>query len=110
MATRKSTSKTVTKPAAAKPPAAKPARPATSAAAEVPKATTKTRPTRVPQAPTPAEPPSPVATPVGGDRYRWIAHAAYLKAERRGFVPGREVEDWLEAESEFLGAFGLKPS
>ena len=26
-----------------------------------------------------------------------IAVAAYLRAERRGFFPGREVEDWLEA-------------
>lgn len=27
-----------------------------------------------------------------------IAVAAYYNAERRGFQPGREVEDWLEAE------------
>jgi hypothetical protein len=33
-------------------------------------------------------------------RYRMIAEAAYLRAERRGFVPGREVEDWLAAEAE----------
>lgn len=29
-----------------------------------------------------------------------IATAAYYKAEHRGFVPGRELEDWLEAEQE----------
>ncbi|MGQ0834611.1 MAG: DUF2934 domain-containing protein [Gammaproteobacteria bacterium] len=33
-------------------------------------------------------------------RYRMISDAAYLRAERRGFVPGREVEDWLAAELE----------
>ena len=31
-----------------------------------------------------------------------IAELAYLKAESRGFEPGREIEDWLEAESEYL--------
>jgi hypothetical protein len=29
-----------------------------------------------------------------------IAEAAYLRAERRGFSPGFEVEDWLAAEAE----------
>lgn len=29
-----------------------------------------------------------------------IAVAAYYKAEKRGFEPGHDVEDWLEAESE----------
>ena len=29
-----------------------------------------------------------------------IAEAAYLRAERRGFVPGQESEDWLAAEVE----------
>ena len=47
------------------------------------------------------------ATPVGEARYRWIAHAAYLRAEKRGFTPGQEVEDWLAAETEFLAAHGL---
>ena len=26
--------------------------------------------------------------------------AAYYRAERRGFAPGGEVEDWIEAERE----------
>ena len=26
--------------------------------------------------------------------------AAYYRAERRGFAPGHEVEDWLAAEAE----------
>ena len=29
-----------------------------------------------------------------------VALAAYYRAERRGFAPGGEVEDWLEAERE----------
>jgi hypothetical protein len=31
-----------------------------------------------------------------------IAELAYLKAESRGFEPGHELEDWLEAEQELL--------
>ena len=29
-----------------------------------------------------------------------IAEAAYYKAESRGFAPGYEMEDWLEAEND----------
>ena len=29
-----------------------------------------------------------------------IAHAAYLRAERRQFAPGNDQEDWFEAERE----------
>jgi hypothetical protein len=32
------------------------------------------------------------------DRRSMIAEAAYLRAERRGFTPGYETEDWLAAE------------
>jgi len=41
-----------------------------------------------------------------GDRGDEIAAAAYYKAERRGFVPGYELEDWLEAEAEVVGDLG----
>jgi hypothetical protein len=34
------------------------------------------------------------------DRRAMIAEAAYLRAERRGFDPGYETEDWLAAEEE----------
>ena len=34
------------------------------------------------------------------DRRAMIAEAAYLRAERRGFTPGHEAEDWLAAEVE----------
>jgi len=33
-------------------------------------------------------------------RRAMIAESAYLRAEKRGFAPGREVEDWCEAERE----------
>ena len=38
-----------------------------------------------------------------GERHAMIALAAYLRAERRNFAPGRESEDWLAAESEVDG-------
>ncbi len=31
-----------------------------------------------------------------------IEEAAYYRAEKRGFVPGLETQDWCEAESEVL--------
>ncbi len=34
------------------------------------------------------------------DRLRFIAEAAYFKAEQRGFSEGNELEDWIEAEAE----------
>lgn len=39
------------------------------------------------------EPPAPLQ--------EWIAKAAYFRAEKRGFAPGHEISDWLEAEREF---------
>lgn len=37
------------------------------------------------------------------DRRRKVAEAAYYRAERRGFAPGAEDSDWLEAEQEIGG-------
>ena len=34
------------------------------------------------------------------ERSQMIAEAAYYRAERRGFNPGGQVKDWLEAELE----------
>ncbi|MGZ8228206.1 MAG: DUF2934 domain-containing protein [Burkholderiales bacterium] len=48
----------------------------------------------------------PVATGRGRDsssqelRRRQIAEAAYYRAQRRGFAPGQEDDDWLAAEKE----------
>jgi Protein of unknown function (DUF2934) len=33
-------------------------------------------------------------------RHHMIAQNAYYRAERRGFQPGRELDDWLCAEHE----------
>ena len=37
------------------------------------------------------------------DTRRQIAEAAYFRAKERGFEPGHELEDWIEAESEVMG-------
>ena len=36
-----------------------------------------------------------------------IAKAAYQLSERRGFLPGHEVEDWLAAEAQVKARLGL---
>ena len=38
--------------------------------------------------------------PAAEDRQERIAKAAYSKAEQRGFAPGGEWDDWLNAERE----------
>ena len=38
------------------------------------------------------------------ERLQWIATSAYYRAAGRGFVPGEELNDWLEAEAEFADA------
>ena len=43
------------------------------------------------------EPGTPLNQPDNRDK---IAELAYYKAEKRGFEPGHELEDWLEAERE----------
>ena len=34
------------------------------------------------------------------DRHALIAETAYHMAQKRGFAPGHELEDWLAAEAE----------
>ena len=34
------------------------------------------------------------------ERHHRISEAAYYRAQRRNFAPGRELEDWFEAEKE----------
>lgn len=36
------------------------------------------------------------------DGREWIAESAYYKALSRGFSPEAELNDWLEAEQEYL--------
>ena len=42
---------------------------------------------------------SPALNP---DRDAKIAEFAYYKAQNRGFIPGYELQDWLEAEQDYL--------
>jgi len=87
---------------------------ATKAATSAPKPASRERKRAVAK---PVEPPAPAkrskaaaalpvapAAPSAEERYRAIAHAAYLRAEQRGFEPGREIDDWLAAEAEYEAA------
>ena len=40
------------------------------------------------------------------ERQKLIAQAAYFRAEKRGFAPGCELQDWIEAEVEVLRLIG----
>jgi len=64
-------------------------------------ASTEARPARR-RAAAPKSAGTPASAPVVSADVRrgMIAKAAYLRAERRGFGPGSEVEDWLIAERE----------
>ena len=48
----------------------------------------------------PAKPRADVKAQQGDDVTRRIAEAAYYRAQRRGFEPGYELEDWIAAEKE----------
>ena len=58
----------------------------------------------VPKAPAatkaPAVPKVPAASAAPVDRDEMVRVAAYFRALRRGFAPGYEVADWLEAQAE----------
>jgi len=56
---------------------------------------------------------APPLTPAGlaidpADLHARIAEAAYFCAERRGFAPGHEIDDWLQAERGIERALGLR--
>jgi hypothetical protein len=40
------------------------------------------------------------------ERQMLVARAAYFRAEKRGFAPGGELQDWVEAEAEVLRLIG----
>lgn len=40
------------------------------------------------------------------ERHVLVARAAYFRAEKRGFAPGGELQDWIEAEAEVLRLIG----
>lgn len=39
---------------------------------------------------------------------KMIAEAAYYRAEKRGFAPGREMDDWLAAEAEIAASISVR--
>jgi Protein of unknown function (DUF2934) len=41
-------------------------------------------------------------TPSPEEVRKLISEAAYYRAKRRGFAPGHELEDWVQAEAEVL--------
>ena len=41
-----------------------------------------------------------------GERQRLVERAAYFRAEKRGFAPGFELQDWVEAEAEVQRLIG----
>ena len=40
--------------------------------------------------------------PSAAELYEMIAEAAYFRAQKRGFTPGLEAEDWVQAEAEVM--------
>ncbi|HVO91912.1 MAG TPA: DUF2934 domain-containing protein [Terriglobales bacterium] len=59
-------------------------------------ATTERKPITKPS--TVKAPPRRTVTPE--ERWRMVAEAAYLRAEKRGFIGGNPTDDWLAAEAE----------
>jgi len=55
---------------------------------------------RAPRSRKSPEPPTLRARITPETRRALIAEAAYLRAERRGFIPGQETDDWLAAVAE----------
>jgi hypothetical protein len=50
-----------------------------------------------------AKPPSNARDQASAEEVRQlIAEAAYYRAKQRGFEPGHELDDWVQAESEVL--------
>ena len=65
-------------------------------------------PVRVPESASVAAPvpePSPAANstiPSEAELMEMISEAAYYRAEKRGFSPGLEADDWIQAEAEVM--------
>ncbi|HEX8961844.1 MAG TPA: DUF2934 domain-containing protein [Rhodocyclaceae bacterium] len=98
MATPKTTAKTTAKKAAAPAKASKAPAAKTAKAPAAKKAVKADPPARQARTAVPAE-----------QRRNYIEVAAYFIAERHGFTPGRELQDWAAAEAEIdrLLAAGL---
>ncbi len=50
--------------------------------------------------------PVPMPSISAEERQNLIARAAYFRAEKRGFSPGCELQDWFEAEMEVTKLIG----
>lgn len=72
-----------------------------------PKPAPKTAAARPPVRKSSAEKPSPQMS--SEDLQRLVAEAAYYRAQRRGFEPGYELQDWVEAEAEVKRLIGRSP-
>lgn len=96
------------KPAVAKP--AKASSTDASSPAAIAPPTAPVRPKRAVKAKTPTAAAAPPAKAHVSDETRrgMIAESAYLRAERRGFAPGGEVEDWIAAEREVDALLNVK--
>lgn len=51
--------------------------------------------------------PADLSRPSDEEIYRLIQEIAYYKAEARGFSPGYEEQDWLEAEAQIKARLRL---
>jgi hypothetical protein len=51
-----------------------------------------------------------LARPSATEREEMVRTAAYYRAERRGFSPGYEWDDWLAAEAEVSAVTGRPPT
>jgi hypothetical protein len=89
----------------------KPARKPRAAAAPKPaarkKAATRKTPARKPAG---VQAGAALAAPSTAEREEMVRTAAYFRAERRGFAPGYEWEDWLAAEAEVDTLAGPQPA
>ena len=52
--------------------------------------------------------PNPAPGISADEREMLVARIAYFRAEKRGFAPGRESQDWAEAEAEVLLLTGCR--
>jgi len=46
--------------------------------------------------------------PTQEQRRAMVSEAAYYRAQKRGFEPGRELDDWLAAEAEIGGCSPMR--
>ncbi|MFA5081689.1 MAG: DUF2934 domain-containing protein [Hydrogenophilaceae bacterium] len=104
VATKATTAKEPAKKAAADTAVAKPkkAAPATAKTATKAPAAAKAKAAKPKSEAMVKRPPAPSYE----ERQNWIATAAYHRAEKRGFVPGYEAQDWLDAEAEIDALIG----